>query len=99
MITGSVSDRVRAAEIRLYDAECALHAAHQTGVGVWILAASAKLHDAVVEHLAAVAEQRSAAERAPRRLRSARRVRPTDRRSERRNCSPHRTARLPRRAQ
>lgn len=38
----------------LYDAECALHAAHQSGVDAWIEAAAAKLHEAVIEHLAAV---------------------------------------------
>lgn len=100
MYTGSVrTDRMRTAATRLYDAECALHAAHQTGVDAWVAAASQKLHDAVAEHLAAVAEQRSAAERPPRRSRSLRRCIPTDRRAERRMCVPHRTARSPRTAQ
>ena len=48
-------NRVRAAAIRLYDAECAWHDAHQTHVDAWILAASVKLHDAIATHLAAVA--------------------------------------------
>jgi hypothetical protein len=40
----------------LYDAECALHVAHQTRVDAWITAASDRLHQAVAEHLAAVEE-------------------------------------------
>jgi hypothetical protein len=39
----------------LYDAECALHIAHQSHVDAWVIAANAKLHDAIAEHLAAVA--------------------------------------------
>ncbi len=53
------SDRIPAAARRLYDAECALHVAHQTRIDAWIAAASEKLHQAVAEHLAAVAEQRA----------------------------------------
>lgn len=41
----------------LYDAEYALHAAHQSHVDAWITAASQKLHQAVVEHIAATAAQ------------------------------------------
>lgn len=37
----------------LYDAECALHIAHQTHVDEWIAAAGDRLHDAIVEHRAA----------------------------------------------
>lgn len=55
----SDSDRVHAAARRLYDAECALHVAHQTRVDRWIVAACQQLHEAVAEHLAAVAEQQS----------------------------------------
>ncbi len=55
----SGSDRVYAAARRLYDAECALHVAHQTRVDGWIVAAYQKLHEAVAEHLAAVAEQQA----------------------------------------
>ena len=44
----------RAAQ-RLYDAEVALHAAHTSHVGAWIAAASDRLHEAVEEHLKAVA--------------------------------------------
>jgi WhiB family transcriptional regulator, redox-sensing transcriptional regulator len=47
--------RVHTAATRLYEAECALHAAHQSRVDAWIDAASQKLHDAVAEYLAAVA--------------------------------------------
>jgi hypothetical protein len=46
-------DRVAAAARHLYEAECALHTAHQTHVDAWIAAASDHLHEAVVEHLAA----------------------------------------------
>ncbi|HEY3260934.1 MAG TPA: hypothetical protein VGJ95_11840 [Pseudonocardiaceae bacterium] len=37
----------------LYDAECALHAAHQSQVAAWIAAADARLHEAVAEYLLA----------------------------------------------
>ena len=47
--------RLQAAAGRLYDAECALHAAHQTRIDAWISAASDRLHQAVAEHLAALA--------------------------------------------
>ena len=47
--------RVEAAARHLYDAECALHAAHQSHVASWITAASDRLHKAVVEYLAAEA--------------------------------------------
>lgn len=46
--------RVDTAAARLYDAECALHAAHQSHVDAWINAASQKLHDAVAGYLTAV---------------------------------------------
>jgi hypothetical protein len=39
----------------LYDADP--HAAHQSHVDAWITAASQKLHQAVVEHIAATAAQ------------------------------------------
>jgi hypothetical protein len=47
--------RVAAAAQHLYEAECALHTAHQSHVDAWIAAASDRLHEAVVEHLAAEA--------------------------------------------
>jgi WhiB family redox-sensing transcriptional regulator len=51
-------DRVDAAARRLYDAECALHAAHHSHVEEWIAAANEKLHEAVAGYLAALAEQK-----------------------------------------
>lgn len=38
----------------LYDAECALHMARQTQADAWIAVAAEKLHQAIVDHLAAV---------------------------------------------
>lgn len=49
-------DRIQATAGLLYDAECALHVAHQTHVDAWITAASDRLHQAVADHLAAVAK-------------------------------------------
>jgi hypothetical protein len=43
---------VRAAAARLYDAECALHSAHQSHVDTWVDAANRKLHAAVADYLA-----------------------------------------------
>ncbi|MGN6606950.1 MAG: hypothetical protein ACTHMS_08075 [Jatrophihabitans sp.] len=40
-------ERRAAAACRLYDAECALHAAHAAHEDAWVAAASQKLHDAV----------------------------------------------------
>ena len=37
----------------MYAAEIALHAARQAGVDSWVVAAYAKLHDAIAEHTAA----------------------------------------------
>jgi WhiB family redox-sensing transcriptional regulator len=45
-------DEVRAAAARLYDAECALHTAHQSRVDAWVRTANRRLHDAVTEYLA-----------------------------------------------
>lgn len=47
-------DRTHLAAAHLYDAECALHAAHQSGLQAWITAANQKLHEAVSEYLTAV---------------------------------------------
>lgn len=47
--------RVALTARHLYDAECALHDAHQSHVDEWIAAASEHLHIALVEHLAAEA--------------------------------------------
>ena len=41
----------------LFEAELALHDAHQSHVEAWIAAASDKLHQAVLDHLAATCEQ------------------------------------------
>src|SRR5712671_1827942 len=48
-------DRVSCAASRLYDAECALHNAHQSHVDAWVEAASARLHIAITEYLATLA--------------------------------------------
>lgn len=53
--TQTAGQRRQAAVDRLYDAECALHAAHQTRIDAWITAAGDRLHEAVAEHLAALA--------------------------------------------
>lgn len=55
-----VSGLVHVCACHLYDAECALHAAHQSGVEEWIAAAAAKLHEAVVEYLAALSTETGA---------------------------------------
>jgi hypothetical protein len=52
----STSDRVTAAAIRMYEAEFALHAARQTEVDAWIVAAYGKLHAAIADHTAALHE-------------------------------------------
>jgi phytoene/squalene synthetase len=52
----TIESRVADAARRLYDAEIALHHAHQSHVDAWINAASAKLHGAVEAHMAALAE-------------------------------------------
>lgn len=56
----STSTRVTDCACHLYDAECAVHAARQSHVSAWIAAAEAKLHEALVEHLAAVAAEQAA---------------------------------------
>ena len=55
-LTRTDSTRVAAAAQHLYEAECALHTAHQSHVDAWIATASDRLHEAVVEHLAAQAD-------------------------------------------
>lgn len=47
---------VAACACSVYDAECVLHAAHQSGVWQWIDAASEHLHLALDAYLRAVAE-------------------------------------------
>jgi hypothetical protein len=56
--TPTAGDRVAAAAKHLYEAECALHTAHQSHVDKWIAAASDRLHEAMAEHLAAEAAAR-----------------------------------------
>lgn len=51
----STNDIVALTACRLYEAECQLHAAHQSHIDAWIAAASDKLHLALEVHLAAVA--------------------------------------------
>jgi hypothetical protein len=55
MTASITSQDVETAATRLYEAEVALHAAHQSRVDAWIKAAADRLHDAVVAHLAACA--------------------------------------------
>jgi hypothetical protein len=52
-------DRVDAACRNLYDAECALHTAHQSHVDSWIAAAGERLHEAIAEHLFAARAART----------------------------------------
>jgi hypothetical protein len=47
---------IRTAATQLYDAECALHAARQSGVDAWIAAASNKLSDAIGNYKLALAQ-------------------------------------------
>jgi hypothetical protein len=49
--TGTEHASAEAAERDLYDAECALHVAHQTQVDPWISAAADHLHEAVLDLL------------------------------------------------
>jgi hypothetical protein len=46
--------RMDAAARHLYEAEVALHIAHQSHVDAWIAAAGDRLHESLAEHLAAV---------------------------------------------
>lgn len=55
-LTPTDSASVAAAAQHLYEAECALHTAHQSHLDAWIAAAGDGLHDAVVEYLAAEAD-------------------------------------------
>ena len=50
-----VAPDISVAAERVYDAECALHAAHQTHLDVWITAAANRLHTAIEAYLTAVA--------------------------------------------
>jgi hypothetical protein len=48
----AMPDRVAVAASRMYEAEFALHAARGSHVDAWIMAASDKLHVAILEHTA-----------------------------------------------
>ncbi len=48
------TDRVATAGRRLYDAEVALHHAHQSHVDEWISAAADRLHEAIVDYELAI---------------------------------------------
>ena len=54
-VTDDAADRAAG---HLYDAECALHAARQSGIDAWIAAAADQLHQAVVELDAVVLTRR-----------------------------------------
>ena len=47
---------IRTTATQLFDAECALHAARQSGVDAWIAAASNKLSDAIGNYMLALAQ-------------------------------------------
>lgn len=56
----SDDEQVRGAACHMYDAD--MHIAHQSHVDAWVVGASAKLHGAIVEHLAATTAATTAAE-------------------------------------
>lgn len=45
-----IAHDVDAAARLMYDAECALHVARQTGLDHWVKAAADRLHDAIVAY-------------------------------------------------
>ena len=57
----AIAHDVETAARRMYDAEVALHIAHQTGVDEWVSAAADRLHDAIVAHRNAHAARTHAA--------------------------------------
>jgi hypothetical protein len=50
----AATNEICIAERCLYDAEVALHIAHQTQVDAWITAAAERLHDAILAHTEAL---------------------------------------------
>jgi hypothetical protein len=57
MITNTYQQAIAARDAAahaLYEAELAVHDAHQTGVDEWISAAHRHLHNAIVQHSAAI---------------------------------------------
>lgn len=63
LATSTVESRVDAAAQRLHNTETALHIARQTGCDEWIAAAGDRLHEAVLEYLAALAARQHGAQR------------------------------------
>jgi hypothetical protein len=53
----SAEDRVSAAALLLYEAECALHIARHSDIDAWVAAAYDRLHEAVLEHSSALASR------------------------------------------
>jgi hypothetical protein len=51
----AIDDRLSTAARHLYDAECAVHVAHQTHVDAWIAAASDRLDEALNQYFSALA--------------------------------------------
>jgi dTDP-D-glucose 4,6-dehydratase len=51
----ATDESVRSAACHLYDAECAVHVAHQSHVDEWIEAASNRLHEALGTYLSLLA--------------------------------------------
>jgi hypothetical protein len=54
-LDSTAENRVDIAARRMYDAEVALHIARQTHVDAWVSAACDRLHEAVLQHAAALA--------------------------------------------
>lgn len=50
-------DRVDAAARHMYEAEIILHDARQSHIDAWVAAAYDRLHEAILEHATALAEQ------------------------------------------
>ena len=55
-VSSVVCPDIRTAATQLFDAECALHAARQSGVDAWIAAASSKLSVAIGNYMLARAQ-------------------------------------------
>jgi hypothetical protein len=56
-VVATGNDPISAAEVRLYNAEVALHDARGSHVDAWIMAAADRLHDAIVAYLRLAAAQ------------------------------------------
>ena len=55
-LDADISARISVAADHMYRAECALHAARQAQVDGWVAAAYDRLHEAVLDYSAALAE-------------------------------------------